>query len=203
MFTGIIEQVAEVGTVARDGGSLVLDVETGFTDIEMGESIAVNGVCLTVVEFTGGGFAKFFVSEESIERTNLGALQAGSLINLERAVQASTRLSGHMVQGHVDGVAKLASKTPHEGAFLLEFSLDASLRRYCVEKGSVTLNGISLTINHLRDEGADRFIIGITIIPHTMEHTNLSAAKSGDAINVEVDVIAKYVERLCLPYQKP
>lgn len=202
MFTGIIETVATVQKVARDAGNLVLDIATGFTDIELGESIAVNGVCLTVVTFDAAGLAQFFVSAESIDRSNLGRLDSASFVNLERAVLASTRLSGHLVQGHVDGVGELVSVTPHEGAFLLEISVGDDLRRYCVEKGSITLNGISLTINNLRDGEADRFVIGVTIIPHTMDHTNLSAATRGDAINVEVDVIAKYVERLCLPYQK-
>lgn len=201
MFTGIIEKVAIIGSAAGDGGNLVIGLETGFTDIALGESIAVNGVCLTVVEFDAGGFARFFVSAESIDRSNLGGLKVGVLVNLERAVQASTRLSGHMVQGHVDGVAMLHSVTAEEGAHVLEFFLPETLKRYCVEKGSITLNGISLTINTLRDGEAGRFPVGVTIIPHTMEHTNLSAAKRGDAINVEVDVIAKYVERLCQPYQ--
>lgn len=202
MFTGIIEKVAEVKSITRADGNLEFDVESGFTDIALGESIAVNGVCLTVTHFSASGYARFFVSAESLNKSNLSAAQTGSKVNLERAVQAQTRLSGHMVQGHVDGKAQLTSIAPDDGAFLLELALSKELARYCVSKGSITLNGISLTINTLKNQSADEVQIGITIIPHTMDHTNLHTAKAGDAINVEVDVIAKYVERLCQPYQR-
>jgi riboflavin synthase len=173
-----------------------------MTDLSLGESIAVNGVCLTVASFTNDGAADFFASAETLARTNLDKIITGSHVNLERAVSLNTRLSGHMVQGHVDGKATLTSIIPEDGAYRLAFDLPQSLSRYCVEKGSICLNGISLTINGLSELKNGDTQVAITIIPHTWEHTNLYAAKIGDAINVEVDVMAKYVERLCQPYQK-
>lgn len=199
MFSGIVERLAPVKAVTGEHGSIVLRVETAWGDLELGESIAVNGVCLTVTEFDQDGTATFFISPETIERTNLGKLAAGARVNLERSVRLETRLSGHLVQGHVDGKAKLTSITPAGGAYRLELILPPDLGRYCVEKGSIALDGISLTLNRVTDgEGGTR--IGITIIPHTWEHTNLNTAAPGDEINVEVDVMAKYVERLCQPY---
>ncbi|HEV7277889.1 MAG TPA: riboflavin synthase [Devosiaceae bacterium] len=200
MFSGIIERVAPVKAAAHRGGSLVLELETGWDDLALGESVAVNGVCLTVTGFAGAGGATFFVSPESLARTNLGKLAAGTRANLERSVRLETRLSGHLVQGHVDGKARLVSITPESGSHRLELSLPAALARYCVEKGSIALDGISLTINSVGEEGGGAAVIGISIIPHTWEHTNLNAARAGDEINVEVDVMAKYVERLCQPY---
>lgn len=200
MFSGIIEHLATVATVAATGGSLEIELETGFSDLALGESIAVNGVCLTVAQFTPEGRARFFISPESLARSALSAVAAGHTVNLERAVTLNTRLSGHMVQGHVDGLATLASDEPEDGTHKLGFSLPAELGRYCVEKGSIALNGISLTINAVAPEGNDRIALGVTIIPHTWEHTNLHALAIGDALNVEVDVMAKYVERLCQPY---
>lgn len=180
----------------------MLALKTGWSDLDLGESIAVNGVCLTVTAFDGAGLASFFVSPETLARTNLGKLTAGARVNLERSVRLESRLSGHLVQGHVDGKARLISITPGGGAYRLELALPAELARYCVEKGSIALDGISLTINSVFD-GEAHARIGITIIPHTWEHTNLNATSPGDDINVEVDVMAKYVERLCQPYLKP
>ena len=201
MFSGIIERLAPVSTAERRDTTLVV-VETGWTDLELGESVALNGVCLTVTSIGDKGAASFFVSPETVARTNLGNLSEGALVNLERSVRLETRLSGHLVQGHVDGRAVLASVVPEGGAHKLELTLPAELGRYCVEKGSIALNGISLTLNSVGTT-PDAATIGITIIPHTWEHTNLKAAKPGDLINVEVDVMAKYVERLCQPYLKP
>ena len=202
MFSGIIERVAQVTQATHDNGALQCKIATGFVDLALGESIAVNGVCLTVASFTREGAADFFASAETLARTNLDKIAVGSHVNLERAVSLNTRLSGHMVQGHVDGKATLNSITPEDGAYRLAFDLPQSLARYCVEKGSIALNGISLTINGLYEVEGGETRVAITIIPHTWEHTNLFAAKVGDAINVEVDVMAKYVERLCQPYQK-
>lgn len=199
MFSGIIARTAKVRTTEATGGSLVAVIPTGWTDLELGESIAVNGVCLTVTEMDEAGTARFFLSPETLDRSNLGRLVTGSVVNLERSVALADRLSGHMVQGHVDGRATLIAVTPDSDARRLEFDIPSSVARYCVEKGSISLNGISLTINTIEPTpGGAR--IGITIIPHTWEHTNLSAAALGDEINVEVDVIAKYVEALCKPY---
>lgn len=202
MFSGIIENLAQVRDVERSGASLKLDIETGYGDLELGESIAVNGVCLTVTTHTPAGRAAFFVSSETLARSTLNDIGAGQLANLERSVRLETRLSGHMVQGHVDGTATLLAMDEDAGAYRLEFALDADLARYCVIKGSIALNGISLTINTL-SEADGRCLLGVTIIPHTWLHTNLHRLIVGDRVNVEVDVIAKYMERLCQPYLKP
>jgi len=200
MFSGIIEKLAQVSSSLPEGGSLVLQLDTGYPDLELGESVAVNGVCLTVTDFTSSGAAKFFVSPETLNRSNLGNLQAGHLVNLERSVRLETRLSGHLVQGHVDGLATLCEVIPETGSHRLLFELPRELARFCVEKGSIALNGTSLTINGIDDRSGRRSFVAITIIPHTWEHTNLHAVQIGQAVNVEVDVIAKYVERLCQPY---
>ena len=199
MFSGIIERLARVRQTARQDSTLILTMETGYPDLELGESIAVNGVCLTVVEFDPSGLAKFFVSAETIDRSNLGQLTVGGFVNLERSVRLETRLSGHLVQGHVDGKATLSNLSPLGGAYLLELTLPRALARYCVEKGSIALNGISLTLNAVEDS-ADHSLIRITIIPHTWDHTNLQHLIPGADVNVEVDVMAKYVERLCQAY---
>lgn len=203
MFSGIIEKLGCVSAAQREKGALALELETGYGDLELGESVAVNGVCLTVTEFKPSGLARFFVSPETLDRTNLGGLQSGALANLERSVRLETRLSGHLVQGHVDGIAVLEAVVAESGSRRVAFSVPNQLARFCVEKGSIALNGISLTINGIEaaaDYGRSR--ISITIIPHTWEHTNLHAVQAGQAVNVEVDVIAKYVERLCQPYPR-
>ena len=203
MFSGIIERLGKIVFVTDEQGSMSFRISTGFEDLALGESVAVNGVCLTVATLRKIDRADFFASPETLARSNLGKLQTGSIVNLERAVNLNTRLSGHLVQGHVDGKAVLCSVLPEAGARKLEFNIPAALARYCVEKGSIALNGISLTINTLEELGEGTSRIGLTIIPHTWEHTNLYAANVGDSINVEVDVMAKYVERLCQPYLKP
>lgn len=202
MFSGIIERLARVTLTTPKGGSLEIEVESGFPDLSLGESIAVNGVCLTVTRFDETGRAAFFMSPETIARTNLRLLGVDDSVNLERAVTLDTRLSGHLVQGHVDGLARLVERVEAEGAWRHSFLLPAELGRYCVEKGSIALNGISLTINGV-EQGDDGVTVLVTIIPHTWDHTNLHALAIGDDLNVEVDVMAKYVERLCLPYLKP
>lgn len=202
MFSGIIERLARVTLTTPKGGSLEIEVESGFPDLSLGESIAVNGVCLTVTRFDETGRAAFFMSPETIARTNLGLLGVDGSVNLERAVTLDTRLSGHLVQGHVDGLARLVERVEAEGAWRHSFLLPAELGRYCVEKGSIALNGTSLTINGV-EQGDDGVTVLVTIIPHTWDHTNLHALSIGDDLNVEVDVMAKYVERLCLPYLKP
>lgn len=202
MFSGIIEKLAQVTLAAPSGGSLEIELESGWLDLSLGESIAVNGVCLTVTQFDQAGQARFFISPETLARSNLGNLVVGQYANLERAVTLDTRLSGHLVQGHVDGQARLVERVEADGAWRHVFLLPAALGRYCVEKGSIALNGISLTINGLQDRGEGVAAL-VTIIPHTWEHTNLNALAIGDDLNVEVDVMAKYVERLCLPYLKP
>ena len=199
MFSGIIESLGRVEAANFDAGKLMLQVATGFPDLTLGESVAINGTCLTVVEFDAQGLAAFYASAETLARTNMGALRQGGLVNLERAVSLSTRLSGHLVQGHVDGLAKLHSITPEAGAYKIELLLPPHLAKYCVEKGSIALDGISLTLNVVTDLPTGEAVIGLTIIPHTWAHTNLQTRAVGDLINVESDVFAKYVERLCKP----
>lgn len=202
MFSGIVERTAPVTAARGLDGSLEIEIDTGLADLALGESLAVDGVCLTVAGFDPTGRARLFISPETLARSNLGRLSAGGSVNLERAVTLDTRLSGHLVQGHVDGIARLTERVEDQGAYRHRFSLPATLGRYCVEKGSIALNGISLTINAVQSEG-DRTLIAVTVIPHTWNHTTLHAAAIGDLLNLEVDVMAKYVERLCLPYIKP
>ena len=199
MFSGIIEKLGQVRAAVLADGNLTLDLDTGFADLELGESVAVNGTCLTVVTFDPAGRAEFFASPETLARTTIGALRAGTMVNLERAVSMSTRLSGHLVQGHVDGLARLDCVVPEAGAYRIELTLPQSLGRYCVEKGSIALDGISLTLNAVQDLADGGCQVHLTIIPHTWAHTNLQIRQPGDLLNVESDVIAKYVERLCKP----
>ena len=202
MFSGIIEHQGRVSAARHLDRDLEITVATGITDLELGESIAVNGVCLTVTSFDAAGKATFFLSSETLSCTALGRIEAGHVVNLERAVTPATRLSGHIVQGHVDGTARLlAVEKTGEGRHIT-FAVPARLRRYLVEKGSITLDGISLTLNEVGAPGADgcaadMFRIALMIIPHTWDHTSLGTLKPGDAVNVEVDVIAKYVESVC------
>lgn len=199
MFSGIIETLGRIKASTLAEGSLTLDLETGFADLTLGESVAVNGICLTVVTFDATGLAQFYASRETLERTNLGSLRAGQVVNLERAVSMSTRLSGHIVQGHVDGLGRLESIIPEAGAYRIALTLPAEIARYCVEKGSITLDGISLTLNGVQDLPSGGCLVHLTIIPHTWAHTNLHTRQVGDLLNVECDVLAKYVERLCKP----
>lgn len=199
MFSGIIENLGRVRAAVLADGNLMLDLETGFADLALGESVAVNGTCLTVMQYDCAGLAQFYASPETLKCTSLGTLRAGAMVNLERAVSMATRLSGHLVQGHVDGLATLDAITPDAGAYKVALTLPQSLARYCVEKGSIALDGISLTLNAVNDLPGGGCQIHLTIIPHTWSHTNLQTRKPGDLLNVETDVIAKYVERLCKP----
>ncbi len=194
MFTGIIE---ELGTVDEfralpTGASLRIRCRDVLSDLTEGASIAVNGVCLTAVRLAAGSFGAD-LAPETLSRSNLGALQPGSRVNLERPVTPATRLSGHIVQGHVDATAEILElKELGEGNWWLTVRLPGHLDRYLVHKGSISLDGISLTIAQL-DPGP---IVGVTIIPHTIRHTTLGTARPGGRLNVEVDVLAKHVEKL-------
>lgn len=199
MFSGIIETLGAIKDSTLAEGSLTLDLETGFADLTLGESVAVNGICLTVVTYDATGLAQFYASRETLECTNLGSLRAGQMVNLERAVSLSTRLSGHIVQGHVDCLARLESITPEAGAYKISLILPKEIAHYCVEKGSITLDGISLTLNAVEGQPSGPCRVLLTIIPHTWAHTNLQTRQVGDLLNVECDVLAKYVERLCKP----
>lgn len=200
MFTGIIDRIGTVAKTEHQGGALQCDIETGYYDLELGESVAVSGVCLTVAALTGAT-ARFFASSETLDRTNLGRIGKDSRVNLERAARLSTRLSGHLVQGHVDGLATLRSLVAEGESYRLSIAIPAAFARYCVEKGSIALDGVSLTINTITAT-AEAATIGIMIIPHTYQHTALQDVCPGGLVNVEVDVIAKYVERLCQPLMK-
>lgn len=197
MFSGIIESLGRVVRLDRQPQSLTLDIESGLTNVAEGESIALNGVCLTALAAVESGPVRFFVSAETLGCTTLGALELGSRVNLERAVTPSTRLSGHIVQGHVDAVARYKGSTAEGEGRRVVFEVPANLRRYMVEKGSIALDGISLTLNTLGAEHDGVFDIGLMIIPHTWTHTTLGTLSDGDRVNVEVDVIAKYVEAQC------
>jgi riboflavin synthase len=201
MFSGIVEALGQVEVVAVEGAARRLTLATGFADLSLGESVAINGVCLTVIRHDDQGRADFFVSAETLDRSNLAALRTGGAVNLERAVTLATRLSGHLVQGHVDGRARLEEVVDDGGAWRIKLSLPSALYAFCVEKGSIALNGVSLTLNAVSTLGKDgRFEVAITLIPHTWTHTNLQHCAVGDELNVEVDVLAKYVERLCHAY---
>ena len=185
MFTGIVEELGTV--ISREGPRLRIGARTVLDDVELGASIAVNGTCLTVVGWDADeGWWDADVVDESYARTSLGALQPGHRVNLERPVRLSDRLGGHLVQGHVDGVGTIVQPAPD-----LRVTCDRALLRYVVEKGSITVDGISLTIAHVLDDG-----FGVAVIPHTMEVTTLGRKGAGDPVNLEVDVTAKYVERL-------
>ncbi len=189
MFTGIIE---ELGTVVDPGSRLRVRCSTVLEDLREGGSIAVNGVCLTAVGISSDSFAAD-LAPETLRRSNLGALTKGSRVNLERPVTPVTRLSGHIVQGHVDATGELLSLEPlGDGNYWLKVRVPAELDRYLVHKGSIAIDGISLTIAQL-DPGP---VVGVTIIPHTYANTTLGAANPGSPLNIEVDVIAKHVEKL-------
>ncbi len=193
MFTGIIEAQVGITEVKKQPDSLEIRLPNPFADVILGESIAVNGACLTVAQIDSPDLL-FFVSAETLEKTNLARLEVGSSVNLERAITLSTRLSGHLVQGHVDGKAQLVEISSVGESYRMKWQIPPSLARYCISKGSITLNGVSLTINSL-----DGSFCSIMVIPHTWTHTNLSRLQVGDEVNVEVDLLAKYVERLCQP----
>lgn len=192
MFTGIIEELGRITTVDLNGqgARIVISASLVTSDINDGDSIAVNGVCLTAVSVSHASFSAD-VSPETLDRTTLGRLAAGSPVNLERAVTLATRLGGHMVQGHVDGRGTFLPAVSTGDFWTVSIEFPPDLARYMVHKGSIAVEGISLTIAALE---ADHF--DIAVIPKTWELTNLSSLNPGDAVNLEVDVIAKYVERL-------
>lgn len=197
MFTGIVEELGTVTEVTDLGEAARLTVRGPVVtdDAKPGDSIAVSGVCLTVVDRTGDGFTAD-VMKETLSRSSLGTVQPGSTVNLERAVTPTTRLGGHIVQGHVDGVGEVLDRTPAEHWELVRVSLPPDLSRYVVEKGSITVDGISLTVVSVDDLGVDRPTFTVSLIPETLARTTLGSAPPGTPVNLEVDVIAKYVERL-------
>lgn len=192
MFTGIVEEIGEIVRVepAGDGARLEIRGKTVTEGTRHGDSIAVDGVCLTVVGLDGDAFTVDVVAE-TLARSTLGGKAAGARVNLERAVRADQRLGGHIVQGHVDGTGSVISRTPSEHWEVVRIALPAALSRYLVEKGSITVDGISLTVSGLGDDWFE-----VSLIPTTLAMTTLGAAPVGTTVNLEVDIIAKYVERL-------
>ena len=188
MFTGIVEEIGAVASAG--GGRLTIRASTVMDDLEVGGSISVNGACLAVTSLDDAGFSVDVVPE-TLRRTNLGGLHPGHGVNLERPVPASGRLDGHVVQGHVDGTGVVESVGREEAALLVRFAAPPDIMRYIVPKGFVAVDGTSLTVVDCDDSG-----FTVTIIPFTRDNTVLGARAAGDAVNLEVDVLAKYVERL-------
>lgn len=192
MFTGIIEEMGRVRTIAPSGSRslrLTVDAAAVLSDLQLGHSVAVNGVCLTVVERDGRGFTAE-VMPETWEKTALGDLKPGDAVNLERTMQPSGRFGGHIVQGHVDGVGRVVSIATDEIASLFTFTAPPEVMHYLVPKGSVAIDGISLTVI---DTAGDQFTVGI--IPHTAAVTTMGQRRPGDRVNLEADVVGKYVEK--------
>jgi riboflavin synthase len=199
IFTGLIIEAGRVRHIRRraDGAFLVIEAKRVLEGTRIGDSIAINGVDLTVIEMGDDSFSAD-ASLETLKRSTLGEFHIGSRVNLERALAVGERLGGHMVQGHVDGTGELLSVTPEGNAYRMRFAFPRKLGRYIAMKGSIAVDGISLTVAGLGDDWFD-----VAIIPHTWRETTLSALKIGDQVNLEVDVLAKYVERLMLHKEGP
>ncbi len=193
MFTGLIEGVGQVAALEPRGGDVRLRIAVGtlpFADVALGESIAVSGVCLTVIEFDADSFAAD-ASTETLTLTTLGGMIVGQAVNLERAMRPTDRLGGHLVSGHVDGVGRVLSIHDDARAQRWRFAAPASLSKYIATKGSICVDGVSLTVNAVDDAGFD-----VALIPHTVSHTAFSTTRVGDPVNLEIDLVARYVERL-------
>ena len=193
MFTCIIEAVGTLASVDMRGGDARLGIEVGslpFNDVQLGESIAVNGVCLTVVAFTATRF-EADASNETLSLTTLGRLAPGSVLNLERAMRPTDRLGGHLVSGHVDGVGRVLGIQHDARAQRWRFAVPPALSRYIAKKGSICVDGVSLTVNEVDAEGFE-----VALIPHTVAHTAFAQTSVGSAVNLEIDLLARYVERL-------
>jgi len=195
MFTGIIEAVGAVKRLEPMGGDLRFVIDGGsldMSDVQLGDSIAVNGVCLTVIEFEPASFSAD-VSNETISLTSLKGLKAGSAVNLEKAMLPTTRMGGHLVSGHVDGLGTVASKSEDARSIRLEIEVPAELKKYIAVKGSICIDGTSLTVNSV-----DNRIVGLNIVPHTQERTVIQHYAKGTKVNLEVDLVARYLETLLL-----
>lgn len=198
MFTGIIEEIGKVVAFKKSshGADLVISAKTVLEDIELGESIAVNGVCETVVKFDNTTF-EVNISDETLRVSNLSDLKQGDFVNLERALKLSDRLSGHVVLGHVDLTTRFVIKEKLGEFYNMEFAVMPEFRKYIVKKGSITINGISLTIADINPES---FVVAV--IPHTFENTNLKELKNNDIVNIETDILAKYIENFVVGKEK-
>lgn len=197
MFTGIIEEVGVIKSIRMGAQSAVITIEAEkvLEDIHLGDSIALNGVCLTVTSFDSHSYS-VDIMHESLKRTNLGSMKSGSRVNLERAMAADGRFGGHIVAGHVDGTGKITSMEKDDNAVWIYIQAEPSVLKYIVEKGSITIDGISLTVAKVDEKS-----FAVSVIPHTGTHTTLLEKKPGDTVNLENDVIGKYVEKL-LNYQE-
>jgi riboflavin synthase len=195
VFTGIIQAVGKIAQIEQREGDVRLTVATAdldLSDAQLGDSIAVSGVCLTAIELNEKQFVAD-VSVETLTATTLGRIKVGSPINLECALQAQTRLGGHLVSGHVDGVGKIIERKADARSVRFSFSVPPELARYIAQKGSICIDGISLTVNNVEDTA-----FSVNIVPHTLEKTTLGQRQVGDEVNLEVDVIARYLERLMM-----
>jgi len=199
MFSGIVEAVGTVREFVRDkeSATMVVETDTNFRNLENGESIAVNGVCLTVVEFNDSIF-RMDLGTETLNKTSFKNTKSGDRVNLERSLTISSKISGHFVSGHIDQVGKVTSIEKKPGEVLLKFSHPPFLAPYIMEKGSIALDGISLTVFNCKENSFD-----VSIIPFTWNHTNLNTRKIGDLINIECDMIGKYVHKACENLIKP
>jgi riboflavin synthase len=197
MFTGVVEELGTVAGVQDQGDALRITIHAPhvLADAGLGDSISVNGCCLTVAEKDGDTWTAD-VMQETLDKTSLAGVEPGDRVNLERAVTATTRLGGHIVQGHVDGVGTVASRTRSEHWEVVEVSMPPELARYLVDKGSITVDGVSLTVVEARDDG-----FTVSLIPETLGRTTLGSRQVGDRVNLEVDILAKHVEKL-LQYGK-
>ena len=192
MFTGIVEELGRVAAIEPQADALRITIEGPIvvSDVARGDSIAVSGTCLTVVEFDDKGFTAD-VMQETLNLTSLAGIKVGDPVNLERAMTAATRFGGHVVQGHVDGLGEIISRTPSENWEIVKVRIPVELMKYIVLKGSITIDGVSLTVNEV---GAD--FIGLSLIPETLKLTTLGSKQPGAKVNVEADVMAKHIERL-------
>lgn len=198
MFTGIIEETGTIKKVIGSGesGSISIRADKVLTDTKIGDSIAVNGVCLTVTGMQEDGFTAD-VMAETLRRTNLGMLPVGSKVNLERAMAAGGRFGGHIVAGHIDGTGKIISRKPEGNAVWVTVSADAEILHYIVPKGSIAIDGISLTVAYV-----DASVFKVSVIPHTGKETTLLTKKPGDIVNLENDITGKYIEKLIRPLEQ-
>ena len=192
MFTGIVEELGTVSQIrkTKTGKQLIITANMIMDDLKVGDSISVNGVCLTVTTYNKNSFNLDLV-KETLKKSNLGDLKNESLVNLERAITLSTRLGGHILQGHVETIGIIMDKVPSGDGAILSVGIDPGFMRYCISKGSIALDGVSLTIASMAEN-----IIKIALIPHTLEMTTLGSKNVGDSLNIETDIIGKYIERL-------
>lgn len=192
MFTGIIEEIGKIKTFNKNSNGAEIEIECSkvLNDTKIGDSISVNGTCQTVVEISNNSF-KARISDETLKVTNFNSAKIGQAVNLERALTLSSRLGGHIVSGHIDGVGKFISKEKLTDFYNLCFEIPSEVDKYIVYKGSITINGISLTVASIKNN-----IVEVAIIPHTFENTNLFNLKEGDLVNIETDLLGKYVEKI-------